>query len=42
MPIQLMIIYRVLGVLFLVLAADFLIRFKIVRTKKGGGENGNG
>ena len=30
------------AILFLVLAADFLIRFKIVRTKKGGGENGNG
>ena len=29
-------------ILFLVLAADFLIRFQIVPTKKGGKDNGNG
>lgn len=30
------------AILFLVLAADFLIRFQIVPTKKGGKDNGNG
>ena len=30
------------AILFLILAADFFIRFRIVRTKKGGSTNGNG
>ena len=29
-------------ILFLVLAADFYTRFRVVRTKKGGKDNGNG
>ena len=30
------------AVLFLILAADFFIRFRIVRTRKGGSTDGNG